>query len=96
VIAGSSFESHLQQLCVKHGVPINHTAADGTTKPKKADQLNQALRKKGAYSLFDQKQITAWLDVRNSAAHGKYSDYDEQKVAKLIEWVGDFMSKNPA
>jgi hypothetical protein len=96
VIAGSSLESHLHQLSMKHGVPINHTAPDGATKPKKADQLNQALRKNGAYSLFDQKQITAWLDLRNSAAHGKYSDYDEDQVAKLIEWAGDFISKNPA
>lgn len=52
VITGSSLESHLRQLCIEHGVQINHTAPDGTIKPKKADQLNQALRKKGAYSLF--------------------------------------------
>jgi len=96
VIAGSSLESHLRQSCIEHGVQINNTAPDGTIKPKKADQLNQALCKKGAYSLFDQKQITAWLDLRNNAAHGKYSDYDENQVAKLIEWVGDFISKNPS
>jgi len=96
VIAGSSLESHLRQSCIKHGVPINHTAPDGSTKPKKAVQLNQDLRKSGAYSLFDQKQITAWLDLRNNAAHGNYSEYDDDQVAKLIEWVGDFMSKNPA
>lgn len=51
---------------------------------------------KNAYSLFDQKQITAWLDLRNNAAHGNYTDYDEFQVAKLIDWVGDFISKNPA
>jgi hypothetical protein len=96
VIAGSLIEAHLQHLCVKHGVAVNHTSADGTTRPLKAEQLNQALRKNRTYSLFDQKQITAWLDIRNSAAHGKYSDYDEGLVAKLIEWVGDFISKSPA
>ncbi len=96
VIAGSSLESHLRQLCIKHGVQINYTASDGSIKPKKADQLNQALRRNGTYSLLDQKQITAWLDLRNSAAHGRYSDYDEDQVAKLIEWAGDFISKNPA
>ena len=96
VIAGSSLESHLHQLSIKHGVQVNHTASDGTIKHKKAEQLNQELRKNGAYSLFDQKQITTWLDLRNNAAHGKYSAYDENLVAKLIEWVGDFISKNPA
>ncbi len=81
VITGSSLESHLHQLCPKHGVPINHTVPDGTIKHKKAEQLNQILRKEGIYTLFDQKQITAWLDLRNNAAHGKYSAYDEQSVA---------------
>ena len=96
VIAGTSLESHLRQLCIKHGVTIHHTAKDGSNKPKKAVQLSQDLRKSGAYSLFDQKQISAWLDVRNNAAHGNYSDYDQDQVGGLIEWLGDFISKNPA
>lgn len=96
VMAGSSLESHLHQLCTKHSVPVNSPASDGTIQHKKAEQLNQELRKNGAYSLFDQKQITAWLDLRNNAAHGKYLAYDEHQVAKLIEWVADFISKNPA
>jgi len=96
VIAGSSLESHLRQLCVKHGIPLNHIAQGASTKPKKAVQLNQDLRNRSVYSLFDQKQITAWLDLRNNAAHGQYSAYDEHQVAKLIEWVDDFISKNPA
>jgi hypothetical protein len=96
VIAGSSLESHLHQLSNKYGVQVDHVAPDGASKHKKADQLNQELRKKSVYALFDQKQITAWLDLRNNAAHGNYSAYDEQQVAKLIEWVEDFISKNPA
>jgi hypothetical protein len=95
VIAGSSLESHLHQLSNKYGISVVYTAKDGSSKRKKAESLNQDLGK-NAYSLFDQKQITAWLDLRNNAAHGNYSEYDEDQVAKLIEWVGDFISKNPA
>jgi HEPN superfamily RiboL-PSP-like protein len=95
VIAGTSLEYHLSRLCKKHGVSVDSTAKDGNTKKKTAERLNQELGKT-AYSLFDQKQITAWLDLRNNAAHGNYSEYDEDQVAKLIEWVGDFISKNPA
>lgn len=95
VIAGASLESHLRQLSNKYGVSIDHVAKDGITKWKTAERLNQDLGKK-AYSLFDQKQITAWLDLRNNAAHGNRSEYDDDKVAKLIEWVGDFISKTPA
>lgn len=95
VIAGASLESHLRQLSNKYGVSVDYTAKDGSTRKKKAEHLNQELGK-NAYSLFDQKQITAWLDLRNRAAHGNYSEYDQDQVAKLIEWVGDFISKNPA
>lgn len=95
VIGGSSLESHLRQLSNKHGVPLDYTAADGSIKHKRAEQLNQELGK-NAYSLFDQKQITAWLDLRNNAAHGQYSKYSLDQVARLIEWVRDFIAKNPA
>ncbi len=96
VIGGTSLESHLQQLAIKNGIATAVTMSDGSVRHKKADQLNQELRKSGAHSLFDQKQITAWLDLRNSAAHGKYSEYNEDQVFRLIEWVDDFISKNPA
>jgi hypothetical protein len=95
VIVGTSLESHLRQLSNKHGVSVDYAAKDGSTKKKTAERLNQELGK-SAYSLFVQKQITAWLDLRNNAAHGNYSKYDEEQVAKLIEWVGDFISENPA
>jgi hypothetical protein len=45
VIAGSSLESHLHQLSNKYGVQVDHVAPDGASKHKKADQLNQELRK---------------------------------------------------
>jgi hypothetical protein len=95
VIAGASLESHLRQLANKYGVSVDYTAKDGSNRKKTAEQLNQDLGK-NAYNLFDQKQITAWLDLRNNAAHGNYGGYDEDQVARLIEWVGDFISKNPA
>ena len=47
-----------------------------------------------AYSLFDQKQITAWLDLRNNVAHGHYSRCSPDEVGRLIEWVRDFIGKN--
>jgi hypothetical protein len=89
VIVGASLESHLRQLSNKYGVSVDYTAKDGSIKKKTAERLNQELGK-SAYTLFDQKQVTAWLDLRNNAAHGNY------EVARLIEWVGDFISKNPA
>lgn len=91
VIAGSTLEAHLKQLCAKHGVPTSL----GTT-PKKADTINADLVKAGAYSKLDQKNVTAWLGLRNDAAHGNYAAYDKSQVDLLISSVRDFITRNPA
>jgi len=95
VIAGSTLESHLRQLCVKHNISLVQSMLDGSKKPKKASQLNQDLAK-SVYSQFDQKQIAAWLDLRNNAAHGHYSLYSADEVVRFLDWLRDFISKNPA
>jgi hypothetical protein len=82
VIAGSTLEAHLKQLSLKFGVPV-----DNNGKPKKADLLNSDLVKASAYSKLDQKSITAWLDLRNKAAHGDYTAYDTQQVNLLISSI---------
>jgi hypothetical protein len=91
VIIGSTLEEHLRQLCVKNGLP---TTAGG--KPKKADQLNADLKKASVYSNLDSKSITSWLDLRNKAAHGKYSEYTIEQVKLMIQGIQDFMTRNPA
>jgi hypothetical protein len=96
VIAGSALESHLHQLSLKQGLSLEYLASDGSTKRKKADRLNNELATRKFYSKLDQKQITAWLDLRNSAAHGQYSNYSDIQVASFIEWERDFIAKNPA
>lgn len=95
VIAGSSLEAHLRQLCDKHGVPCA-VASAGSTVPKKADRLNADLAGTAAYSKLDQKNVTAWLDLRNKAAHGHYAEYEAAQVNLLISGVRDFIARNPA
>ena len=95
VIAGSSLEGHLRQLCDKHGVPCA-VASSGSTVPKKADRLNADLAGTAAYSKLDQKNVTAWLDLRNKAAHGHYAEYEAAQVNLLIFGVRDFIARNPA
>jgi hypothetical protein len=91
VIIGSTLEEHLRQLCVKNGLPT--TAED---KPKKAGQLNADLLKASVYTNLDQKLVTSWLDLRNKAAHGKYSEYTKELVQLMIQGIQDFMTRNPA
>ena len=72
VITGSVLEDHLRTLCVVHGIPV--TVGDH---PKKADQMNSELTAASAYNKLDQKSITAWLGLRNSAAHGLFQEYEQ-------------------
>jgi len=95
VIAGSTLEEHLRQLCKKHGISLQVTSKDGTPQPKKASVMNQDLGRQ-IISLYDQKQVTAWLDLRNNAAHGKYDEYTKAQIDLLIGGLRDFISRHPA
>ena len=95
VITGSTLEEHLRKLCIKNGIDIE-TMRQGKLGPKKADRLNSELAKEKVYSKLELKSVTAWLDLRNKAAHGKYSEYDENQVKQLIIGIRDFIIRNPA
>lgn len=88
VLTGSVLEEHLRQLCSGAGVPVEDAGV-----PRKADALNSDLAKAGKYSKLDQKQITAWLDLRNRAAHGKYSEYTHDQVGIMLSGVREFASR---
>jgi hypothetical protein len=92
VVTGSVLEAHLRKLCDKHLIPV--LKPDSTH--KKAESLNTELSAAGVYNMLDQKSITAWLDLRNKAAHGKYTDYTKDQVALMLENVRSFVSRVPA
>ena len=93
VVAGSVLEEHLRQLCQRSDIEMTQP---GGGKPKKADLLNADLVRAGVYNQLDQKQITAWLDLRNKAAHGRYGEYSKEQVALMLQSVSDFMVRVPA
>jgi hypothetical protein len=96
VIAGGALESHLRVLCHKWNVKIEYTNQSGELLAKKADRLNSDLAKVEAYSKGDQKAVTAWLDIRNSAAHLKHDLYRSDQVGLMIDGIGNFVIRNPA
>lgn len=92
VITGTVLEDHLRKLATKGGLEVEK--GDGS--PKRADALNAELTAAGTYNGLEQKSITAWLDLRNKAAHGQRDDYDHQQVAALIRDVREFLIRHPA
>jgi hypothetical protein len=68
VLGGGVIEQHLRNLCTNSGISTIQNSH-----PKKADQMNSELSSASVYSKSDQKSVTAWLGLRNKAAHGEYS-----------------------
>ena len=95
VLIGGVLEEHLRKMCISNGINTtqNH---QGKTSPKKTSLMNDDLMKANVYNAIDYKQIIAWLDLRNNAAHGKYSAYNDQQVKMLLEGVMNFISRYPA
>jgi hypothetical protein len=93
VMIGSVLEEHLRQLCDKNGIATTETK-NGKQVPKKADLLNADLAGQSIYNKLDQKSVTAWLDLRNKAAHGKYSEYNQSQVELMLQGVTEFMARN--
>lgn len=73
VVAGVAIEITLKELCTRNG--IAHS---------KLDKMNADLCKAGIYNMGMQKQITAWAERRNSAAHGDWNAYMADDVAEMI------------
>jgi DNA-binding transcriptional MocR family regulator len=92
VIAGTSLEVHLKALASKHDIDLQMPNG----RQKMASGLNDDLKRQDVYKALEHKQVTAWLAIRNSAAHGDYDDYDEAAVKGLIEGVRNFAIRHPA
>ena len=88
VLVGGVLEDHLRSLCQGRGIPLQTSG-----KPKRADSMNNALAAAGVYSKLDQKNVTAWLDLRNKAAHAQYDEYNADQVRTLLAGVREFAAR---
>ncbi|AIP33456.1 HEPN domain protein [Paraburkholderia xenovorans LB400] len=86
VLAGSVLEDGLRKLCIANDITLPDKA--------KLDWMNSELAKKGKYSKLMQKRITTIADLRNSAAHGKWDEFEKADVESMLRDVRDFMTKH--
>ncbi|WP_138515831.1 hypothetical protein [Rhodoferax bucti] len=92
VMIGSVLEEHLRQLCLRHEVQVIDLKDDKQV-PRKADRLNAELARSSVYSALDSKQVTAWLGLRNDAAHGHYDRFTSEQVRIFMRGVIEFMTR---
>ncbi len=93
VMIGSVLEEHLRLLCNRYKVNIEYINRAGKKVPKKADIINSELVKAEVYGVLEQKSVTTWLHLRNSAAHGKYLEYTIEHVEQMYQGVLYFIMK---
>lgn len=95
IMGGGVLETHIHQLCIKHSIVLEDTVR-GQVQTKRADRLNDELSSVNAYSKLDQKNVKAWLDLRNKAAHAEYNQYTIEQVSLLLQSIRNFISRYPA
>ncbi|CCK76005.1 conserved hypothetical protein [Oleispira antarctica RB-8] len=83
VVAGVVLETTLRDLCSDNSIP--HA---------KLDKMNSDLAKASVYNKLQQKRITALADIRNSAAHGDWTSFNDDEVKEMIRDVERFLSNH--
>ena len=86
VLAGAALEEFLRSMVVDCGEPI-------VGKPGIAAYAD-ALRKAEVISRGEAKDVTAWADQRNDAAHVHFDDLTRARTLLMVEGINLFMSKH--
>ncbi|QDV56772.1 DUF4145 domain-containing protein [Rosistilla oblonga] len=81
VIAGVVLETALRELCDRES--LSHG---------RLDKMNADLAKASVFNKLQQKRITALADIRNSAAHGKPTEFSSADVDDMIRDVERFVA----
>ena len=85
-LCGAVLEDGLRRLAINGGVKIN---------PKDdLSALNNKCAQAGLYNNLQRKQIAVWTDIRNSADHGKFSEYSNQDVSDMQKGVTGFLGSH--
>mgnify|MGYP001562947583 CR=1 FL=1 len=88
VLFGAVLESALRRLCERQGLAIGLNEAIDLMNTKLASGTSQL------YSKLVQKQITAWADIRNNAAHAHFDKYSEKDVEDMGKWINNFLQEH--
>ena len=89
VLAGAVLEDALRRLCQRQTPPIE-TESNG--KPKTLDLLISDLQKSNVFNKPKAAQLRSWASIRNSAAHGKFKEFDRAQVEQMIPGIETFLA----
>ncbi len=90
-LAGAALEDGLRRLCDAHGLAYD---ALRTSLAKLQAVLYQPASSIAVITASDNKQITAWGDVRNKADHGKLPAVTHSEVLSMVIGVRGFLDRH--
>ena len=84
VLGRVALENALKQKASEHGIDQS----------QKASGINQDLRQAEVYGKPEWRQVQAWLDLGNAAAHGDEDSFDPAAVGDMLSGVQGFLAKH--
>ena len=88
VLAGSILEGHLRTMCAQLS-PAEPIAA-----PQSLGALIEVFKRRGVIAEPRAKQLRAWADVRNRAAHGKFDEFSKEDVRLMVSGIKHFLGEH--
>lgn len=89
VLLGAILENHLRSLCSRTDPPISVSKESGERKT--LNPLIDDLKATGVYNELKAKQLRAWADIRNKAAHGNFEEFSRSDVSSMLQGVTSFL-----
>ena len=90
VLTGAVLEKALRKLCDDQQPPIPTVDAKGD--PKTLNPLIDDLKKANVFNELKAKQLRAWADIRNKAAHGEFDQFKRTDVEQMMGGVKNFLA----
>ena len=90
VLAGAVLEKALHTLCDQQQPPVPLKGPKGEF--KSLAPLIEGLKKAGVFNEAKAKQLRAWADLRNLAAHGEFTQFKRNDVEAMISGINNFLA----
>lgn len=90
VLVGAVLEKNLRELCQRQQPPVEVIDSKGgllTLNP-----LIDNIKKAGVITELKAKQLRAWTDIRNKAAHGHFEQFNRGDVEQMVTGVTKFLA----
>ncbi len=89
VLSGAVLEKALRDICDRQIPPISTVKDNG--KNKTLCPLIDDLKRANFFTELKAKQLKAWADIRNKAAHGNFDQFKFSDVELMIKGIEDFL-----